>query len=127
VVRASPVELARVRSARAHEPWYSLPDPRLVFLGGEDVYRVELGLCTRFAAPYAASVAHRLILERFGRIRSPTTVSLVVTLATKSKAKKHALAWLEAHRDFAATHLDLLAAGTSPLAVAARALLPTLA
>ncbi len=123
VVRAARDALVRARSLRAKEPWYTLPDPRLVFLGGDAVYEIELALWRKYGAPYSASDAHRLILERFGRIRSPLSVSLAVSMASRSPAKRVAQAWLIRHADFAAPHLAVLAEGDGPLAEAARALM----
>lgn len=110
--------MARARRADAARPCYSLPDPRLVFLGGDPVYEVELALWPKYGAPYPPSKAHRLILERFGRIKSPHTVALVASMAEKAKAKKEAAAWLARHRAYAVPHLRSLASASTPFASA---------
>jgi hypothetical protein len=118
VVRASRDAVVNARRADATSPWYGLPDPRLVFLGGDAVYEVELALWPKYGAPYSPSKAHRLILERFGRIQSPLTVALVSAMADKSRAKKEALAWLEQRRDAALPALRSLASAATPYAAA---------
>ncbi len=118
------VSTARARASK--QPWYTLPDPRLVFLGGEDVYRIEVELWPKYGAPYSPGEAQRLILERFGRIDSPRTVELVASMLAKSRAKPAALAWLQAHGSYAAPHLGELARSGGPLAAAASAALSKL-
>ncbi|MCC6647321.1 MAG: hypothetical protein IT374_17330 [Polyangiaceae bacterium] len=98
VVHATAADVVAARRAGAANPWYTLPDPRLVYLGGDEVYRVELGLWRRYTDVYAASRAHALIVERFGRIRSACTVELMTDMAARSKAPDAARAWLAAHR-----------------------------
>jgi len=120
VVRANRKELVRARQADAASPWYSLPDPRLVFLGGDPVYEIELALWPKYGAPYSRSKAHRLILERFGRIQSPHTVALVASMSERSSARKEAVAWLERHRDDALPQLRALSSAATPYASACR-------
>ncbi len=127
VVRASRDAVVGARRADAASPWYSLPDPRLVFLGGDAVYEIELSLWSKYGAPYSPAKAHRLILERFGRIKSPYTVALVSVMAEKSKAKKEAVAWLEQRRDYALEQLESLASSATPYAAACNAALKLLA
>ncbi len=116
VFRASAEAVKAARLKRKDEPWYSLPDPRLVFLGGDDVYRVERDLWSRAQTPTPPAEAQAIILERFGRIRSPVTVELALDMAAKSRAKAAAKAWLLAHLDDARPVLDGLAKGSSRLA-----------
>jgi hypothetical protein len=124
VVRAAADVVRRARQAD-REAWYSLPDPRLVFLGGDEVYEVELAHALRPAGPTPPAEAHLLALERFGRIRSPHSVALALDLAAhgRAKARAAARAWLTAHAAFAAPHLHALADGDSARAAGARAAL----
>ncbi len=98
VVHATAADLVAARRAGAANPWYTLPDPRLVYLGGDDVYRVELELWRKYTEVYASSRAHALIVERFGRIRSACTAELMTDMAARSRAPEAARAWLAAHR-----------------------------
>jgi hypothetical protein len=126
VVHASRERVIAARTAARTTPWYGLPDPRLVFLGGDAVFEIELALWSKYTTPYAPAVAHRLTLERFGRIRSPRTVALVSAMLEKSKAKKEAKAWLELRRDYAVPELRSLASADAAHAAACRAALELL-
>ena len=116
VVRASAEAVQAARLQCVTEPWYSLLDPRLVFLGGEVVYRIERQLWTRYTAPTPPTEAQAIILDRFGRIRSPVTVELVLDMAMRSRVKARAKAWLAAHRDDAWPVLEEIARGSTRLA-----------
>jgi hypothetical protein len=104
------------RAAMRGEPTDAdYPDPRHVFLGGDEVYRMELEVWPKYANSLnPAGEVHPVIVERFGRIKSPMTVELMLQLANKSKARKAAKAWLAAHADYARPELERLAmSGTS--------------
>lgn len=115
----------RVRGARTADPkpWYAVPAPRLVSLGGDVVYHVELANWSKYTHPLPAGAAHALIAERFSPIRSALTVELMPDLATRSRAKTAAKSWLKEHAAFAEPTLKRFVAENHPLAPAARAAL----
>lgn len=51
----------------------------------------------RILAKERDALTHQLAVETFGRIKSPGATRLLIWLATKSKAKGEALAWLKQH------------------------------
>ena len=93
-------------------------DSRFVFLGGEDVYKIERKCWAKYPG------AHAVIVERFGRVKSPLTVELMLELANKSKARKAAAAWFSKHADYARPELERLSKG--PLADWAKASIASL-
>ena len=97
------------------EPVGLIPDPRLVFIGGEDVYRVEVDLWSKYTR-VAPGEAHPITLDRFGRIRSPLTVELALDMSVRSRAKAQAKTWLLEHADYARPVLSALAKSSSRLA-----------
>jgi hypothetical protein len=72
------------------------PNARLVFLGGDAVYRIELAVWSKYKS-CPPGETHPVIFERFSRVQSPFTVKLMQELSAKSKAKKLAAAWLLSH------------------------------
>lgn len=68
--------------------------PRLVFLGGDDLNDRYQRILAKEGDPHT----HRLAVETFGRIKSLGATRLLLWLATKSKAKDEALAWLKQHK-----------------------------
>lgn len=125
VVAAPSSLVVSARRAAAKQPWSTLPDPRLVYLGGDEVYAIELELWAKYGPPYSKPAAHHLILQQFGKIRSTLTVDLALRMATKSSAKAAAQAWLVEHASFASARLKSLASGGEH-ADAARAVLAKL-
>jgi len=84
------------------------PEPRLVLLAGEPIvafYRKKWNLL------HEAS-DQRALVACFGRLRVPGIAALMTELAAKSKAKKQAQAWLDAHP-------ELVDVRHTPVAVAA--------
>jgi hypothetical protein len=70
-----------------------VPDARLAFLGGPSVIdHARSRIDSIKLASDAASV-----VETFGRIADPRVVKLMEAMASTSKAKKEAQAWLDAH------------------------------
>lgn len=100
VVEAAPERIVEARLAHAG-PWSEVPDPRLVFLGGDEVYRAELACWSQYSSRPLEEI-HPLIIERFGPIRSPLTTELMTDMAARSAAPEEARAWLEEHADDAA-------------------------
>lgn len=82
-----PQFVAEGRRSKPDHVAFDLPDPRIVFLGGEPVYEIERRLWRKydFLKPPKRDP---LIVERMGAIRSPTTVDLVLELSAASKARK---------------------------------------
>jgi len=73
------------------------PEPRLVMLAGEpivELYRKKWNLLHDAAD-------QRALVAQFGVLRVPGIAALMAELAAKSKAKKQAQAWLDAHPDLA--------------------------
>jgi hypothetical protein len=90
---ATPGELS---DALAHVPlskWGFQAEPRLVLLGGDaviDFYRQRWQVL-------AEPSRQRQLVDLFGIFRSPVVHALMEELAEKSKAKRSARAWLDAH------------------------------
>lgn len=116
ILNASAENVRRARVADAAESWYTIPDPRAVFVGGEEVYRVELSRWSAPTPPTPPGSAHRIILDRFGRIRSPLSVELALDMSLRSKAKTDARTWLSIHAEYARPILGQIAGGSSRLA-----------
>lgn len=126
VVQAEPELVQAARLADQAKSWYTIPDPRLVFLGGEEVYRIELGLWHLDHHLTPPGEAQRFILECLGRIQSPVTTELALYMTMRSKAKTQAKAWFLNHLDYARPILISLAKSSSRLAKGAAELLEKL-
>jgi len=97
----------------------STPDPRLVFLGGEEVLALEISWWKK----YTKAGAHAQAVERFGKIKSPRLLPWMLEMSATSKAKTSAAAWFAAHADYARPFLEETANGKSAAAEWAKALL----
>jgi hypothetical protein len=91
------------------EPFGNLPNPRLVFLGSEEVYWAECQVWRKYKL-FPAAKSQRLILERLGVIRSPYSVHLALAMADKSRVKGLAKRWFMDHGEYARPILTRLAA-----------------
>lgn len=102
--------------------WRSLhgevPDARRVFLAGAAQMETEGKLWMKYRA--GASDADRHLVETYGAIKSPHTVTLMVDMYARSKAKALVGEWFGAHADYAARHLEGLAKGRGKLAKTAK-------
>lgn len=114
--------VAEGRRSKPNDVYGDLPDPRIVFLGGEAAYEVERRLWKKYDFLKPA-VAWPLIVERMGEIRSPITVALLLELSALPKSKKQALAWFAEHADYARPQLEKIAAGGGAEADLAKAVL----
>jgi hypothetical protein len=93
--------------------WAFEVEPRLVLVGGDpviDFYRQRWQLLSEPSR-------QRQLVERFGIFRSPAVRALMEELAEKSKAKRFARAWLDAHPITGATMSPSPAPSPSPAAV----------
>lgn len=88
------------------------PDPRLSFLGGDEVLEAECSWWNKYTRPGS----HAIFVERFGHIRSEKLLPVFLEMTYKSKAKKEALAWFAAHADFARGFLERQARGADEAA-----------
>lgn len=91
------------------EPFGDLPNPRLVFLGSDEVYWVECQVWRKYRL-FPAAKSQRMILERFGVIRSPYSVHLALAMAHRSRVQGLAKYWFKDHAEYARPFLTKLAA-----------------
>jgi hypothetical protein len=99
------------------------PDVRRVHLAGKDMLERETGWVDRYAR--SVTTAPATMLETFGLVNDPRTVSLVVRLHARRPLAKRVEAWLRQHADLSRPALaNLSQAG--PLAERAATLLAKL-
>jgi hypothetical protein len=97
----------------------STPDPRLTFLGGEEVLALEISWWKKYTQPGA----HAQLVEYFGKIKSPKILPWMLEMSATSKAKASAAAWFAAHADYAKEFLEETAGGKGASADWAKAIL----
>jgi hypothetical protein len=117
-----PAWIARVVREGGAPDESSTPDPRLVFLGGDDVLAREIGWWKKYTKPGA----HAQLVARFGKIASPRILPWMLEMSATSKAKASATAWFVAHADHARPFLEKTAKEGGPSAAWAKAILPKL-
>jgi hypothetical protein len=98
---------------------FTLPDARLVWLGGPRI------LESRFGGMYKklASTDQRWFLEQIAPIKAVEVVPLMLALADDSTVRAHATNWILDHKDFAMPIVDRLASVHNPHAEYAKSFL----
>lgn len=89
---------------------FTLPDARLVWIGGPSI------LESRFGTWYKKldSTDQRWFLEQMGPIKAAEVVPLMLALNAESTVRAHARNWLLDHRDFAMPIIERLASQHNP-------------
>lgn len=108
---------ARVREAfrAGPRPFGAVPDSRLAFLGGEELFE-GVAADWRSHATLPPEITHARILERFAPVDHPLVVSLMLDLWRRSAVSDGALAWLEAHQALVRPVATRLATGSTRFA-----------
>ena len=112
-----PVALGCIRAAAREGPLATPPDVRRVFLAGPEALDVESGWIRDYTQVVAS--APQIMLETYGLVNDPRTVSLVLELSRKRPLATAARRWFEAHRDLAGPALERIAATDRGRAAAA--------
>lgn len=111
-----------VRMRASINKGFTLPDARLVWIGGPRILNTSFGtLYTKLD-----STDQRWFLEQISPIKAPEVVPLVLDLNSESTIRAHARAWLLEHKDFALPIVERLAGVSNPHAAEARAFLASL-
>jgi hypothetical protein len=84
------------------------PDPRLSFLGGDEVLAAECSWWNRYTKPGSHAI---FVVERMGRIRSERLLPALLEMTAASNAKREATAWFVEHAGFARDFLEEQAGG----------------
>jgi predicted DNA-binding WGR domain protein len=96
------------------------PDPRLTFLGGEQVLDIEASWLRGYDDP---EEAYPFFVEAFGPIRSKRLLPIFLALSATFEAREPATQWFIDHLDFARPYLEEHAGGRDKEARWARAVL----
>jgi hypothetical protein len=101
---------------------YTLPDARLVWIGGPRI------LDSRFGTWYKklSSTDQRWFLEQLGPVKAVEVVPLMLGMAEESTVRAHARNWLLDHKDFALPIVERLADQHNPNGEYAKAFLASL-
>ncbi|MEZ4318103.1 MAG: hypothetical protein R3F61_11385 [Myxococcota bacterium] len=101
---------------------FTLPDSRLVWLGGPRILESRFGTMHK----KLSSTDQRWFLEQMSPIKAVEVVPLMLALADESTVRAHARNWILDHRDFALPIVDRLAGVHNPHGEYAKAFLKSL-
>lgn len=101
---------------------FTLPDARLVWIGGPRI------LETRFGTWYQKldSTDQKWFMEQMGPVKAVEVIPIMLALANESTVRPHARKWLLDHKDFAMPLVERLASVSNPHAADAKTFLASL-
>jgi hypothetical protein len=101
---------------------FTLPDARLVWIGGPRI------LESRFGGWYRKldSTDQKWFMEQMGPVQAVEVIPIMLSLAAESTVRPHARSWLLNHKDFAMPVVERLASVSNPHAADAKLFLASL-
>ena len=101
---------------------FTLPDARLVWLGGPRILETRFGTWHK----KLTSTDQRWLREQMSPVKAVEVVPLMLSLADESTVRAHATNWILENKDFAMPIVDRLASVHNPNAEKARTFLKSL-
>ncbi len=101
---------------------FTLPDARLVWLGGPRILETRFGSWHR----KLSSTDQKWFVEQIGPVKAVELIPIMLELAVDSTVRPHARNWLLQHRDFAMPVVERLASVSNPHAADAKTFLASL-